>query len=256
MKGLIYRWQNVLSERSESKGFTIIEVMFFLAITALMVVGVFGVTTNSINRQRYRDSIVSLQSFLQQQYSEVVNTSNGSAGTAECVSTAASPFPRGQSNCVILGRYITNIDDKTISVKSVVGVEIGSGTYFSDDITALNAYTPQFSPDGTQDADYSVSWGVSMVNNTDNPSNFSVFIARSPLSGSVLTFVNPTAKGIGPGVLVDANLLKPLSSSANICINSNGLQSGKKSMVKIVAGASSASGVETLGEGVDGNVCL
>ena len=52
-------------KRVASRGFTIIEVMLFLAITGLLAVGVLATVGNSINVQRYRDAVVTLQTEVQ-----------------------------------------------------------------------------------------------------------------------------------------------------------------------------------------------
>jgi len=90
-------------------GFTIIETMLFLGITGLLIVGILAGTGNSISIQRYRDSVTSLQSMLQMQYSNVENVSNNSVAAKSC---GAKTSPRGQSDCVILGRFISTTDGK------------------------------------------------------------------------------------------------------------------------------------------------
>ncbi|MEP6710564.1 MAG: prepilin-type N-terminal cleavage/methylation domain-containing protein, partial [Candidatus Saccharibacteria bacterium] len=51
-------------------GFTIIEVMLFLAISGALAVGILIGSNVAITSQRYRDSLNSLQSLLQQQYNQ------------------------------------------------------------------------------------------------------------------------------------------------------------------------------------------
>lgn len=73
-------------------GFTIIEVSLFLAITALLFVGITVGTNNSINQQRYSDTVNNFADFLRNVYSEVSNPqSNG----------------KGNSNRAIYGKLIT-----------------------------------------------------------------------------------------------------------------------------------------------------
>lgn len=54
-------------------GFTIIEVMIFLAISGLLVIGLLAGTSASISRQRYNDSVQDIADFLRAEYSSVIN---------------------------------------------------------------------------------------------------------------------------------------------------------------------------------------
>ncbi|HEU4715394.1 MAG TPA: prepilin-type N-terminal cleavage/methylation domain-containing protein, partial [Candidatus Saccharimonadales bacterium] len=57
-------------------GFTIIEVMLFLAITGMLAAAILVGSGVAIGQQRYRDSVSSLQSYIQQQYNKVINVTN------------------------------------------------------------------------------------------------------------------------------------------------------------------------------------
>ena len=91
---------------NKQKGFTIIEVILFVAISGLLTSMLMVGVSMSINRQQYRDSVQSYAGFLRNEYSKVVNVENerskgtcpieGSDGRAETL--------RGQSDCVIVGR--------------------------------------------------------------------------------------------------------------------------------------------------------
>ena len=232
-------------------GFTIIETMLFLGITGLLVMGVLVGAGTSINIQRYRDSITSLQSVLQQQYSEASNVSNDSLTNA-CYGDSSTNNPRGQSDCVILGRFITTTDSQTLSVKSVIGyIPSGSATLPLNDVEALNQYNVQISPVGSET--YNMEWGSSIViQGSNNPMVFSLLILRSPTSGIMRTFINPSA------VIADSDVAtlvtKPaLAQTAKLCVaNPSGLFAGGKSAVVVTSNATSASGVETLGEAISG----
>jgi hypothetical protein len=239
---------------SNKAGFTIIETMLFLGITGLLVVGVLVGTGASINIQRYRDSITSLQSLLQQQFSDVSNVSNGRNNNWACdsngVITEQSPgngTVRGQSDCVILGRLITPINSgHTLLIRDVVG-SVPSGVVLAqNDLDVLKQYKIQLSP-VTSDS-YDIEWDSSLVKpGGDTAASFSVLILQSPLSGIIRTFVDPTIVVIDSEV---ATLIKQsaLSEPVKMCVNSSGLFTGTKMAVVVTAGASSASGVETLGD--------
>lgn len=236
-------------------GFTIIETMLFLAVTGMLVVAVLVGTGASINRQRYRDSITSLQSVIQQQYSEVSTVNNGRDNSWVCDSASGaitkidsgSGVSRGQSDCVMLGRLITPSDDgKSLIVSDIVGVEIAGNDEANTDVEALSQYKMHISPVANET--HIVEWGSSLVKpGSDELAVFSVLILQSPLSGVIRTFIDSSE------IIADTNINSIITKAAlaepvKICVNSNGLFNGNRMAVIVNAGASSAAGVETLGD--------
>ncbi len=224
-------------------GFTIVETMLFLGISGLLIMGVLAGTGSSINTQRYRDSVTSLRAFLQGQYSEVSNVRNANTS----VMCQGSPVDsRGRSDCVILGRLITTIDNKKLSVRDVIGYTNPNSPQPTDDIAAIKQYNISVSSSGLAET-YEVEWGSSMMQDDGNtPIDFSMLIIRSPLSGVIRTFVSiPSTPSTDLDSLVDTT---KLTNDAKICVDSNGLLSGTKLAVYINKNATSASGIETLGD--------
>ncbi len=231
---------------SDKAGFTIIETMLFLGITGLLVMGILVGAGTSINIQRYRDSVVSLQSVLQKQFSEVSNVSNESDGSLAC---GGSTAPRGQSDCVILGRYITTSNSRKLSIRSVIGNDYILGS-LTNDIQALQNYNVQISPVGGEE--YEIEWGASLTRQgAGGDGAFSILILRSPLSGIVRTFIDPNA------VISDNEISSLISETAliqplTVCVNSNGMFENGRSAIFITANTTNPSGVETLGEAISG----
>jgi len=228
-------------------GFTIIETMLFLGITGLMVVGILAGTGVSINIQRYRDSVSSLQSILQQQFSEVLNVSNGSSGNLACYGDK-SIKARGQSDCVLLGRFITTTpDSKTLLIKNVIGLIPDNTTVASNDIEVLKLYSIEISP--VSGDDYNIPWDAAIVSpGSNNAMSFSMLIVRSPLSGVVRSFVSidsPTIAYKDVATLVNKTAL---AQPAKLCVSSNNLFTGVKSAVVVMADATGSSSIETQGE--------
>ena len=62
-------------KRYNSSGFTLIEVILFLAVSGAVIIGAF-VVGNNINEQRYKDSVMTFESSLQNLYSDATNISN------------------------------------------------------------------------------------------------------------------------------------------------------------------------------------
>lgn len=97
------------------KGFTIIETLLVLSISALFAVGMMVGWSANINRERYNDAVNTFKSDLQAVFDEVKNPTNSRAVKVKCnTSTVAVSLSvdnttgqdRGSSNCVLLGKLI------------------------------------------------------------------------------------------------------------------------------------------------------
>lgn len=255
--------------RTKDSGFTIIETMLFLSITGLMMAGFMFGSSRSINSQRYKDSVNSFQAIIQQQYSDVSNTINNRGNTWECSSDGIltgvlAGDGKGQSNCVILGKLIRTVgpDGKKIKINDVIGSIplTASGkeapTTGLDDINIFKKDNGVGLPKGygvylstINEQEYDISWGASLSDQAGAPLEFSILIARSPISGSIRSFYTGTSV---PDSDISGVILGVLDSEKIICVNSNDLFFGKPIAIKIVAGASNASGVEVLAESDSG----
>jgi hypothetical protein len=206
----------------------------------------------------------SLQSFIQQQYSVVANVYNDNNGTTPC---GASASPRGQSNCVILGRYVTvtpvGVRSSRALVRTITGTipTVGSPEVLNDVqvFTSIgdgtnHGYNIILMPSASDSVNYDLEWDATMVKpGSNDPISFSLMILRSPSSGFIKTFINPTSV-VSDGqiqnnlVQVPASLTNPLK----ICVNDFDLSTSAKRALFINAGVSSASGVELLDEATGG----
>jgi hypothetical protein len=206
-----------------------------------MIIG----TGTAINAQRYRDSVTSLQSALQEQFYEVANVDNQRPKSASC---GGSVNEVGQSNCVILGRYITPVAGQSLSIKSVLGHLDIDETLSQNDVSAFQQYNPQISPIPADS--YEIEWGSLMAKpGTNSDLTFSMLILRSPVSGAIRTFIDPHK------IISDNNINRLLSvvpsalnKSVKICLNSNGLATGVRMAVLVDANATGPNAVEVLGD--------
>ena len=171
-------------------GFTIIEVMLFLAITGALTVAILVGSGVAIGQQRYRDSVNSFKGLIQEQYSQIANVVNSDDRNALCSRSGSglifndeAPQARGTSNCLIIGRFLL-IDGTTTSVYNVVGEPPLSSS--GDDTTVLSQYSLALRSEETQQ----VSWGARIVAPGSNVDSLtSVLIVRSPVSGAVITYI-------------------------------------------------------------------
>lgn len=219
-------------------GFTIIETMLFLAITGLLAATVLVGSGVAIGQQRYRDSVNSLKSYVQQQYSEVTNVTNSRNKSWNCDANgnvtevdAAAGEARGTSNCVLLGRYLTVDETGTqLTSSNVVGYRVAGAVDAASDIAELTTnYKMSVSPIDQDKSE--ISWGAQVVKQkTATPMPLSMLIIRSPLTGSVVTF---TAEGVqsNPKAIIGAG---NITATRDLCVNADvGSFVGKRLEVRI-----------------------
>jgi len=58
-------------------GFTLVEVLLFLAVSSVIIIALMAGLTQTVARQRYNDTVQDFVEFLRRQYSEVITTTNG-----------------------------------------------------------------------------------------------------------------------------------------------------------------------------------
>jgi type II secretory pathway pseudopilin PulG len=250
-------------------GFTIIETMLFLGISSALVVALIAGTGASLNTQRYNDAVQSFKSVLQQQYSELTSVQNSRDNNWSCGSnavpstTATTSQIRGQSNCMLVGKYMRLVDDK-ISIYTVIGYAKQNSSAESNDITSLkNNYVLSLSRVnvdkntlewGTQIA-YPATDGGAAYFKPANPRKMAILFVRSPDSGQIYTLtssddsVPDDEDSIGSGTL--AGMLVsgpgiPGQGSRLICVDSGGLLSNANRGIKLRAFAATGSAVETV----------
>lgn len=79
------------------KGFTLIEVTLFLALTVALFFPLIVGTSTNISRQRYQDAVNDVYSYLQNAYSEVENIVNANTGGDRTTCTIASDIAAAES---------------------------------------------------------------------------------------------------------------------------------------------------------------
>lgn len=192
-------------------GFTIIELMLFLAVSASLFAALMVGVNANIVQQQYRDSVMEYSGLLQQQYSEVANTLNERDDNWICESSQiedveAAGEPRGTSECVIMGRYVQVIDDgSAVQVGSIVGSRPAGSGELQSDTEAIVAYSPRVSPVDTKTQP--ITWRSTLKNTDGAASTGSFVIIRSPLSGLIRVY-NSTAS-------MPANLSTALTDDAS-----------------------------------------
>ena len=242
-------------------GFTIIEVSLFLAISGLMAAILMTGWTAKINQERYRDSVRSLHSFVQQQYNLVYNVENGRSGELDCAS-AVDPgvsgvnIPRGQDDCVLLGRYIAVTSDKSkgtqLEVSLIIGSEPSSAVddlatpeHIFNNIYDVRTVGADVLP--LSDASIDIAWMPWLTQEYHSGvygpvKEMTLAILRSPATGAAYTYAAKTHVGKVSKLIKHANR----NSDTAVCINSDAPFAGEFTQLVIRADASSQSAVETV----------
>jgi len=228
-------------------GFTIIETTVVLGISSMLMVAILVGSSMAVNQQRYRDSVMTLVSFVQGEYvavTRVQNTDRSSGAGYDCSNTAQvgiGTTPRGTSDCVIIGRAINIDSGKTIKTNDVIGYRSSTESLPDGDIAALLKYDHmKLFEQGVSESE--VAWGAEIVDAaTSTAQTFGILLLRSPSSGNTVTFISDSP-------ITSANV-RTLVAAANIkkitmCVDSQNLFTGPRSGVIIQAGASSPNGVQ------------
>lgn len=230
------------------KGFTIVELMLFLAITGALTVGILVGSSVAIGQQRYRDSVNSFKGLIQEQYSQISNVINGEQENLQCVqSEEGLDFPddtlqaRGTSDCLVIGRFIL-INDDTVSTYNILGKPLdeldGGSNSGATDAEILGGYSVALqSPE-----DYKISWSARIVEpKTETASLTSIAIVRSPISGSILTYVLDGDHSFDiVSMFDDANM-----AQKEFCVDSGGMSAmANRLAVRINSRAASQSAIE------------
>jgi hypothetical protein len=184
---------------------------------------------------------------IQQQYNE---TSNVISENTNIDCGASTGIPRWRSNCVVLGKYITtSATGNSFTIKNVIGT-IPAATNPTDDYQAISDYNIVAINSGS--STYDMDWGTNVVNaGSTTPFRLSMLIIRSPVSGTVHTFIKntpPVVLGTSLATLLAGTPPAALGNRALLCIEPNGLSSGTRMAVRVGAGASTGSEVMLLGD--------
>ncbi len=263
--------------KSLKQGFTIIEVVMVLTIMGFLLAAMMLSVQIPINRSQYTDAVNSFQDFLKQQYAELDNTSFDSNNTTalgpDCndptaSSGAANRFGGGRSNCSIVGRVIYINNDTGNSrvaarVHKVYYKESDSAgghdfdNFFATDINKKNqgktVDAKLRAGEKVESFDY-LSWLSALRDPSGNPLNLRILILKSPVDGTVRTYVGINGAEYEPTVNSDKasnaleNLIKSSAAQNNhdFCLHPMNNPYGPVQAVRINAKTTGPSGIEIM----------
>jgi len=146
------------------RGFTVVEVMLFLAISGLLLIIAFAGTGVAIERARFQDASRQTQAHIQSYYSDVLNGVSFRPDATTCNPATgeipAGTDPYGSSECILLGIVaVFPTGSSEIISYYVVGAEPpGSGPSVKSVGEQLYAYNPVVVSDASLVSRFQLPW--------------------------------------------------------------------------------------------------
>ncbi len=223
----------MLKQKHNKRGFTLVEVSLFLAITGLLFMGIAVGVQNSIYQQRFNDSVQNFAEYLRTVYSGVINVENN--------------IGKGNSSQAIYGKLITfNQEDNKnkIDAYTVVG-NISSANEAGSTLENLMSEAISIHTENESGIaeNYTPRWMAQIKNTENSLFKGSLLVVRNPKSGTVYTYFSKDLSGN----------LKDFSpediDDINFCISPEGVTDLNASRnVRIVDGARNSSGIEVVSD--------
>jgi hypothetical protein len=208
-----------------------------------------------IENQRYKDSVNTTYSYIQNQYNLVYNVQNGRDDTLKCNnstvedSNGIDETERGQSDCILMGRYVFVKGGSNITSYPVVGEEPVTPSVNREDSEVIRSYTPTVVRQdiGVSESNQFVPWGARLMGSgaqRNTAQDVAIMLLRSPVTGVVRTYIVP-APGNDP--VIDLTDIDPANEKERtFCVDSASAISSTNMAIVIREFATAANSVETL----------
>lgn len=193
--------------KRERKGFTLIEVALFLAITGVLFVGIVIGTGNSLYQQRFTDAVQSYTEFLRGIYSEVSNPQSVGEGRSEraiygkLISFGQKYDLNGEENNeytqkIFVYDVVGNVKTDSPSGKVVEMLEDLEANVVVE-VKRADGTTELVEPAGIVET-YVPRWDATIETTALNyiPFTGSILVVRHPRSGTINTLVYQGDDGI------------------------------------------------------------
>ncbi len=259
--------------KGRKSGFTLVEVLLFLAVTALLFLGVTLGVRGSIFQQRYNDSVQSFAEFLRNAYSETANVEHTGTGRSE-QAVYGKLITFGETYD-LYGNKIPNGENRVFSYTLIGKIgSIGSGNIIS---TLKNLGVNVLVKEGSSyvfagiTQDYTPRWGAGIQTTKEYADGYQLFkgtllVVRHPRSGTMYTYfydttieVNETLKTgseQAKAELLVSKLDEFKAREIDFCINPLGnAKSDTRRDIRLVENARNASGVEIINQDSVDNRC-
>ena len=102
-------------------GYTIVEVLLFLALTGLLIMGVLTGFSGAISNNRKTDTTRSFESAIEAEYSRVrTGEASRPGGTGMSVCIAQTAYAGASNECLVIGKLLRFVNGSRITVHNVI----------------------------------------------------------------------------------------------------------------------------------------
>lgn len=224
------------------KGFTIIETTLFLAISAMLFIGLLGGISLAVQRQRYSDSVNSTHSFLQKQFNETLNVINNR--DEDCPESNEPTI--GASKCLVLGKAIEfSKGSDEIKTYIVTGIQPPPPAD-SRQAVDLKDYGLKIMVNDGNEETFLIPWAakISEYRFGEDRNKNVILLIRNPESGATYVYAIPSdsinSNGvINPSSINNSNIVG--TESVQLCLQSEDISNAQA--IVTFNGAGSQDGV-------------
>lgn len=224
-------------------GFTIIEVMLFLSITGLLLIGAFLASGSAVGQIRFTDGVRGLESFMKRQYEEVLSGVNSRPNNIRCSGSATSSGTSspGTSNCYLLGKAIVFTAGSSEARTFYV---VGSEPTIVDPDDSLDESLKSYAPATvtTESEAFSIPWDVYFRagKRQDSQAINAIAFLRSPISSQVGVYLfNTSASITNPEPLSSVITVNASDTTGAFCVDGRD-QVSQKAAIEFTRGQGSA----------------
>ncbi len=212
------------------RGFTIIEISLFLAITGLIFIAMIIGVNSSLTQNHYEDDVRGLVDFIQNAYSKVISVEGDGKGDSTTKAIYGKLITFGESNNLagttnsnnsvfiydVVGDIATNDSGSTLAALKALNANVTVGT----------STDSRFA--GIADS-FTLRWASTIETTAAEPTTLkaAILITRSPSNGNIFTYVKTNGtleinknRATNPNILLNAlNNNEFTMAELDICVS-------------------------------------
>lgn len=192
-------------QHMRQNGYTLVEIIFVVAISSLMLVGVFQNANLKVSDRQYREGVELFRDFIAAQFEDVMSVKNNRTTTDHFCEQKDKNTSVGQSECIYAGKLLKiKSDSDSTNIESFPVLALVSEPGFASD----GSYAPpkvqdiKIMTDDPNVLDFKSDWSVaayypfdSSINRVGQSGDDYILIVKHPVSGYTRSYNYTTKEG-------------------------------------------------------------